>query len=234
MTETRRERVRAATINEIKTIARQHMAENGAAALSLRAISREMGMTSPALYRYFANRDALVTALIVDAYNAIADALEAARDACKEDDYVGQLAAVAYAYRDWAVTNPQEYALIFGTPIPAYEAPYEVTGPIAARSMMVSLGILTAMKKSETADFSTIQAAITPAVQKELQPWADKMQFSGDLAILYLAISNWSKIHGLVSLEIFGHLDPHMTEENAGAFYRAEVDLMIKQVARSK
>ncbi len=92
---TRRERVRAATIDEIKEIARRHIAEKGAAALSLRAIAREMGMTSPALYRYFASRDDLVTALIVDAYNSLADALEAARDACEEADHAGRLAAIA-------------------------------------------------------------------------------------------------------------------------------------------
>lgn len=234
MTQTRRERVRAATIVEIKDIARQQMAETGAAALSLRAIAREMGMTSPALYRYFANRDALVTALIVDAYNALADALEAGRNGRLADDHAGRISAIAYAYRDWALASPQEYSLIFGTPIPAYEAPPDVTGPIAARSMMVFLGVLQAAKQAGQADFSDIQATITPALTAQLQPWIDKLQFDGDLAILYLAISNWSMIHGLVSLEIFGHLDPHMAKENSGALYRAEVERMTKRVASSE
>ena len=230
MTITRRERLRAATIIEIKEIARRHMAKNGAAALSLRAIAREMGMTSPALYRYFASRDDLVTALIVDAYNALADALEAARDGRAEDDHAERLSAIAYAYRNWALATPQEYALIFGTPIPAYEAPPDVTGPVAARSMMVFLGVLDAAQRSGAADLSDIHAAFSPALQKQVQPWVDKLNFSGDPALLYLAISNWGMIHGLVSLEIFGHIDPNMVKETSGALYYSEVAAMVKRL----
>ena len=226
----RRERVRAATIEEIKEIARQQIAEKGAAALSLRGIAHEMGMTSPALYRYFASRNELVTALIVDAYNGFADALQAAHDGCAEDDYAGQLAAVAYAYRDWALATPQEYALIFGTPIPKYEAPPDVTGPIAARSMMIFLGVLQAALRSGKADISQINVTFSPDLQEQLQPWIDKLQFNGDPAILYLALTNWGMMHGLVSLEIFGHLDPNMAKENSGALYRAEVAMLARRL----
>jgi AcrR family transcriptional regulator len=230
MTITRRERIRAATIIEIKEIARRQMSEKGAAALSLRAIAREMGMTSPALYRYFASRDDLVTALIVDAYNAFADALEAARDSCAEDDHGGRLAAIAHAYRNWALASPQEYALIFGTPIPSYEAPPDVTGPVAARSMMVFLGILQAAHQSGQADFFDVRADFSPDLQAQLQPWIDKLQFAGDPVILYLAISNWGMIHGLVSLEIFGHLDPNMAKESSGALFSTEIRLLLKRL----
>ncbi len=208
--------------------------EKGAAALSLRAIAREMGMTSPALYRYFASRDDLVTALIVDAYNAFADALEAARDNCAEDDHGGRLAAIAHAYRNWALASPQEYALIFGTPIPSYEAPPDVTGPVAARSMMVFLGILQAAHQSGQADFSDVHAVFSPGLQAQLHPWIDKLQFAGDPAILYLAISNWGMIHGLVSLEIFGHLDPNMAKETSGALFSTEVALLLKRLKLTK
>ena len=230
MPATRRERIRAATIIEIKEIARRHMSEKGAAALSLRAIAREMGMTSPALYRYFASRDDLVTALIVDAYNALADALEAARDSCAQDDHAGRLTAIAHAYRDWALVSPQEYALIFGTPLPAYEAPPDVTGPVAARSMMIFLGVLLAAQRSGQAEISDVRADFSPALQTQLQPWINKLQFAGDPVILYLAISNWSMIHGLVSLEIFGHLDPNMVKETSGALYSTEVATLVKRL----
>jgi AcrR family transcriptional regulator len=230
MSETRRERLRAATITEIKEIACRHMAEKGASALSLRAIAREMGMTSPALYRYFASRDDLVTALIVDAYNALADALEAARDGCAEDDHEGRLSAIARAYRNWALAAPQEYALIFGTPIPAYEAPPDVTSPAAARSMMVFLDILQAVQQSGQADFSDVHADFSPDLHAQLQPWIDKLQFDGDPAILYLAISNWGMIHGLVSLEIYGHLDPNMAKETSGALFSAEAAMLAKRL----
>ncbi len=227
---TRRERVRATTIAEIKAIARQHMAEKGAAALSLRAIAREMGMTSPALYRYFASRDDLVTALIVDAYNAFADALEAARDVCANDDYAGQLTAIAYAYRDWALASPQEYALIFGVPIPGYEAPLELIGPVATRSMTVSLDILHAAQQSGQADFAEARAAFSPALQAQVQPWVEKCDLQDDPVLLYLALAHWGLIHGLVSLEIFGHLDPNMTKENSGALFRAEIEMLVKRL----
>jgi len=227
---THRERVRAATITEIKEIACRHMAEKGAAALSLRAIAREMGMTSPALYRYFASRDDLVTVLIVDAYNALADALEAARDACTQDDHAGCLAAIAHAYRSWALASPQEYALIFGTPIPAYEAPPDMTRPAAVRGMMVFLGILEAAQRSGQGDFTDVYADFSPDLQAQLQPWLDKLQFGGDPELLHLALGHWGLIHGLVSLEIFGHLDPNMAKETSGALYRAEIATLAKRL----
>jgi AcrR family transcriptional regulator len=189
-----------------------------------------MGMTSPALYRYFASRDDLVTALIVDAYNSLADALEAAHAACEEDDHAGQMAAIAYAYRDWALASPQAYALIFGVPIPEYEAPSEITGPIAARGMMVFLGTLDAAQRSGQGDFSDARAALTPALQTQLQHWIDKFQFHDKPELVYLALSNWGMIHGLVSLEIFGHLSPETSRENAGALFRAEVAAMAKRL----
>ncbi|MCA9935028.1 MAG: TetR/AcrR family transcriptional regulator, partial [Anaerolineales bacterium] len=192
--------------------------------------AREMGMTSPALYRYFASRDDLVTALIVDAYNSLADDLEAARDACEVDDHAGRLAAIAYAYRDWALASPQEYALIFGVPIPEYEAPPEITGPIAARSMMVFLGVLDAAQSSGRGDFSDAQAAMTPTLQAQLQPWIDKFQYHDKPELVYLALSNWGLIHGLVSLEIFGHFDPDTSRENSGVLYRTEIAMLAKRL----
>lgn len=222
---TRRERVRAATIDEIKEIARQHMAEKGAAALSLRAIAREMGMTSPALYRYFVSRDALVTALIVDAYNAFADALEAARDTYAEDDHAGRLINIGYAYRNWALAFPQQYSLIFGTPIPGYEAPAGITRPVAARSMTVFLNVLHDAEQSGRVDCSEIEIDFSPAVQTQIQPWKDSLRFEGNPKLLYLAIRNWGLIHGLVTLEIFGHL-----EGVSDAFFEAEVKALVNRL----
>ena len=130
---TRREKQRQATLEEIKTVARQQMAEYGAAALSLNAIAREMGLTTPALYRYFANRDALVTELIVEAFQSLGDAIERADAAQARDDFAGRFQAMSHAYRNWAIAHPQDYDLIFGTPIPHYHAPKERTVPLASR-----------------------------------------------------------------------------------------------------
>ncbi|MGE5774680.1 MAG: TetR/AcrR family transcriptional regulator, partial [Chloroflexota bacterium] len=105
----------------------KQVAESGAPALSLRAIARELKITAPAIYNYFPDRDALVTALIIDAFTSFGDWQIAARDASPETNLKGRLEAIGLAYRDWALTFPQRYQLIFGTPIPGYTAPFEET-----------------------------------------------------------------------------------------------------------
>lgn len=198
---TRRERVRAATIDEIKETARQQIAEHGAASLSLRAIAREMGMTAPALYRYFDSRDDLVTALIVDAYHSLAAALAEARDAMHEN-HAASIIAAANAYRTWALTHAEEYGLIFGDPIPDYHAPMEITGPAATGSMSVLIQVLdTAYQDGKLAT-----GKLDPALREMLQPWIEKLGYAGPPAIIHLALASWAHIHGLVSLELFGHL----------------------------
>ncbi|HJW64451.1 MAG TPA: TetR/AcrR family transcriptional regulator, partial [Actinomycetes bacterium] len=137
MTETaarlsRRERVRHATAAEIKAVARAQMAANGTAGVTLRAIAREMGMTAPALYRYFGSRDDLVTALVTDAYDALADAMEAAVDAVAPGRHTDRVRAAFGAFRAWGLEHPTEFALIFGSPIPGYVAP-EATRPAGTR-----------------------------------------------------------------------------------------------------
>ena len=141
---TRRERRRQFTIEEILATARRQMAAEGAAALSLRGIARAMDLTAPALYRYFKSRDDLVTALVIAAYNSLADALQAAPDACPGGDDTARLFAGCVAYRAWALAHPEDYALIFGTPLAGYHAPMEQTLPAAKRSMDILVGLLQA------------------------------------------------------------------------------------------
>src|SRR3954462_15401697 len=117
---TARERVRAELIGEITEVARRHRARDGAAGLSLRAVAREMGMVSSAIYRYFASRDELLTALIVDAYDALGAAVERAEAAVDRADLLGRWLAACRAVREWALENPHEYALIYGSPVPGY------------------------------------------------------------------------------------------------------------------
>ena len=226
MTQSRRERQRAATIDEIKQIARQHMAEKGAAALSWRAIAREMGMTSPALYRYFASRDDLVTALIGDAYHSLAIALQLARDAQPESDHAARVLQTAHAYRNWALAHPADYQLIFGTPIPGYHAPPEVTGPAAVQSMMVFISVLDAADRA-----GQLRATDpTPALMAQLQPWIDKLGYTGSPAAVHFALAGWAQIHGLVSLELFGHLCANLEEGDAEALFETEIRAMMARM----
>ena len=226
MTLTRRERQRAATIDEIKQIARQQMADKGAAALSLRAIAREMGMTSPALYRYFASRDDLVTALIVDAYNSFADTLMSAPEIYPQDDHAKRVAAIADAYRQWALSHSQEYTLIFGTPIPHYQAPMEVTGPAAGRSMLALIKELDSAYQA--GKFNTWEPS--PALQEQMKYWIEKGGQEIPAAVVHAALGCWALIHGLVSLELYGHLSPDSDPGSTGLFFEAEVEATIKRL----
>jgi AcrR family transcriptional regulator len=118
-----RARVRAEMTAEIKAVARRHLETDGAN-LSLRAVARDMGMVSSALYRYFASRDELLTALILDAYNALGDAVETAEAAVSDRTQLrARWLAATRAVRGWALANPAEYALLYGSPVPGYAAP---------------------------------------------------------------------------------------------------------------
>src|ERR1043166_4451027 len=125
---TARERVRAELIREITEVARAQPATGGAAGLSLRAVARELGMVSSAVYRYFPSRDDLLTALIIDGYNAIGAAVERADGACRRDDPHGRGLAACRAVRDWALAHPHEYSLVYGSPVPGYRAPEQTIG----------------------------------------------------------------------------------------------------------
>ena len=135
----RRERLRAETTAEIKKVALGLMSSGGPDAITLRAIAREMGMTANAIYGYFATRDDLVTTLINDVYTSLADAVDAARDDCPADDPAGRIAAWANAFRDWALTNPEGFRLIYGDPVPGYQAPGTSAAPEAEHRVCAGL-----------------------------------------------------------------------------------------------
>src|SRR5262249_13079310 len=139
---TRRQRVHDATSEEIKAVARGQMARDGNSSLNLRAVARELGMTPSALYRYFPSRDAILTALITDAYDSVGQAVEEAVAAAPEDDTCSAILVGVHTFRRWALDHPQEYGLIYGTPVPGYEAPPEETLQAAMRTSDVLLSLL--------------------------------------------------------------------------------------------
>jgi len=209
----------------IKDVARKQIAEHGAAALSLRAIARELKITAPAIYNYFPSRDDLVTALIVDAYHSFAAALAVARDE-NQDDHVANIISSANAYRGWALAHPEQYGLIFGTPIPGYHAPMEITGPAAAESMLVLLQVLDAAYQDGV--LSLVEPS--PALLTLLQPWTDKLEYAGPPGVIHLALASWAQIHGLVSLELFGHLAPTPESGDVGALFETEIQASVKRM----
>ena len=119
----RREQIEA----EILRVAREHLAAHGAASLSLRAIARDLGMVSSGIYRYVESRDDLLTRLIIDSYRSLADAVQVAHDAVDLNDLDHRWAATGYALRQWALDQPHDFALIYGSPVPDYQAPADRT-----------------------------------------------------------------------------------------------------------
>jgi AcrR family transcriptional regulator len=232
MTETaarspRRERVRQATVDEIKAVARAQMAAEGTAGVSLRAIAREMGMTAPALYRYFASRDDLVTALVVDAYDALADAMEAAVDAAGPGRHAERVRAAFGAFRDWGLAHPTEFALIFGSPIPGYVAP-ETTRPAGQRYTDL-LGRLLADAWADGAlDPDRIDLRVPDGLSHQLQDLQRRGGFPGaPVPVVAFGLSAWTRLHGLVTLEVFGHLAPAVGD--GAALFQQELDAIIRQ-----
>lgn len=209
----------------IRETAWKQMAEQGAAALSLRRIARELNITAPAIYNYFPRRDDLVTALIVDAFTALGDSQCAAIAGLPDGDPQARFSALGLAYRQWAITHPQHYQLIFGTPIPGYQAPVDITVPAAARALKLLTGTLQALL---TAGRLRVErsAAMTPELKSMLEAW-QAFGAQADVEVLYLALVVWSRVHGLVALEI-GRQFPSFISE-PGAVFRREIENMIRQ-----
>ncbi|MGW5427211.1 TetR/AcrR family transcriptional regulator [Streptomyces sp. NPDC004059] len=211
-----RARARTEVTAAIKEAARRQLAEEGAAKLSLRAVARELGMVSSALYRYFPSRDDLLTALIIDAYDSLGAAAEQARDAAAGTAAVARWTAVCEAVRGWALAHPHEYALIYGSPVPGYAAP-QTTVPAAARVGLVFIGIV-----RDTYEDSGLADLPLPA---GLRPEAERM--AADLApdlppeAITALVAAWAQLFGLVSFELFGQFN--RVVEDREAFFRHAV-----------
>ncbi|TVT59107.1 TetR/AcrR family transcriptional regulator [Amycolatopsis rhizosphaerae] len=194
---TARDRARAELTQEIKNEARRQLGEVGANGLSLRAVARELGMVSSALYRYFPSRDQLLTALIIDAYNALGEAAEAGDDPSQTPLRRWEL--IWGAARAWALAHPHEYALIYGSPIPGYQAPQDTVTP-AARVALALIQVV------ESAPLHPVNEG--PSLSAELREQAEALRKAlgskltpDDLCRLLLS---WTQLFGVISFELFG------------------------------
>jgi AcrR family transcriptional regulator len=206
---TARERARAEITSEILDAGRRHLASEGAAGLSLRAIARDLGMASSAVYRYVASRDDLLTKLIIDAYNSLGAAAEASEAPVDRADLTGRWAAICQAVRGWAIANPNEYALIYGSPVPGYVAPLDTIGP-ASRVSDLLVQILvdaaasgpavasTSGRESWRTALSPIRSSFPPAVPDDM---------------IQMGLMTWSALFGVISLELFGQFHNVVAEE---------------------
>ena len=220
---TRRQERRSQTVQEIKTLAMQQVSEGGPDAVTLSGIVREMAMSPAALYRYFASRDALLADLVVDAYDDFADSvLDAAQD---RSDAGQHLTDVLNGARDWALANPNAYRLIFQTSIGSgQELAPERTIPAASRSMTTIVEAIAAVAGPEDgAEDSTIGATTDPALDVALDAWAERSELSQyPRRVLLLGLAAWTRLHGIMSLELGGHLPA--TGIDAGLLYANEIE----------
>ncbi|UUN25333.1 TetR/AcrR family transcriptional regulator [Streptomyces sp. FIT100] len=208
-----RERARSEITAAIKDEARRQLAAEGAAKLSLRAVARELGMVSSALYRYFPSRDELLTALIVDAYDAVGPAAERAlAEAAPGLTPVARWTAVCTAVRAWALVHPHEYALIYGSPVPGYAAPQTTIAP-ASRVGQTLIAI--------ARDAHRGPGVAPPPLPPELREEADRMaaDLAPDLppALVVALVAAWSQLFGMISFELFGQF--HRVVEERDAFF---------------
>lgn len=203
-----RARVRAEMTEEIKAVARRHLAAEGAN-LSLRAVAREVGMVSSAVYRYFGSRDELLTALIIDAYNSMGEAAEKA-DAAVTDraDLLGRWLAVGHALRAWSLARPHEYALLYGSPVPGYAAPRDTIGP-ASRPVVVLGAILVEAHAAGRLDdvAGARDAPLAPDLRAELRVGADAVAAGVGGPVMARAMIAWTELFGAISFELFGRLN---------------------------
>jgi len=218
----RRQRLHEATAEEIKAAARNLMAAEGTSSLNLRAIARELGMTPSALYRYFASRDAILTALISDAYDAVGAAVERALVDAPRDSTATAILSGVHAYRRWALEHPQEYGLIYGPPVPGYVRP---DGPEHdEHAMRTNAALLGELARALEMGIMHLPPddTIPERIQLILCPPEDRktMEFGMELPIAawQVAMQFWVVLMGSINAEVFGHLPPNVLD-NAAEFF---------------
>jgi AcrR family transcriptional regulator len=223
---TRRERVRAATVEEIKSTAMRLLVADGPSAMTLRAIAREMGMTAPGLYRYFPSHEDLHDALVAETYDRLSAALAAARDAVGPNADQ-QLVAAARAFRDWAVENPREFGLVFTTPVPSMT---QQSGPVHDAAMAFG-GVFTGifLELWVQRPFPVLADDALPAeLVTQLQAYRDQLAgLFGESAAtmpagaLHVFLRAWVQLYGLVAMEVYRHL--HFCLDDVGPFFEANL-----------
>lgn len=247
---TRRERLRAELIRDIKSTALAHLREHGVSGLSLRAVARDLGVSAPGLYRYFSGRDDLLTALIADSYHDLADHLLVALGADASalsgidrqppqpphrlDEHAtpgDRMVAVARAYRAWGLAHPHEFGLLYGEPIPGYAAP---EGGVTVEA---NTRVGTTMLRPIIEGWSAGALRIPDAFDVDLGPGVrtlreDISALLGDeipVALAGLAVSMWGWLHGIVSLEVFGQF-AWIYPDNAEPLFEAAVRAQLASV----
>ncbi|NUH43021.1 TetR/AcrR family transcriptional regulator [Streptomyces samsunensis] len=230
MATARRERYRKQTREEAKAVALAQLSESGTAGISVNAIAKAMGMTGPALYRYFASRDELLTELITDTYRDLAETLaRAVADAAPADRF----RALARALRDWAKRQPDRYLLIYGTPVPGYHAPPETTEIAAGLMRTIFDACATVGEAGEAGGGGVDGGCQQPLTELEAElarhlegtgPWGPGEEPGGEMK--GRALRTWTRLHGVISLDVQGQFTGMGFDPSV--LFEAEIDALVR------
>jgi AcrR family transcriptional regulator len=230
-TPSRRERLRAATLDEIKQAARHLLVQGGPAAISLRAIARDMGLTAAALYRYFPNLEALAGALCGDLYDECTAHLEKARDSWPADDLTGQMYAVCREFRRWSIAHPAEFGLMFGSPLPGLgndqDEPDAAKHTSAMRFAAVFGALFTQVWLNSPFPVPATDE-IAPELCHQLQAYLNEIGVPLPIGAVQQFLSCWIRLYGMVAMEVFGHL--HFALTDPEPMFEAELHAMARQL----
>ncbi|OPX14796.1 TetR family transcriptional regulator [Gordonia sp. i37] len=214
---------------EILRLGREHLSTHGAAGLSLRAIARELGVVSSAVYRYVPSRDELLTRLLVEGYTHLAESVDAATDRIDTEDHRGRIMAAAKAIRIWAVDDPARWALLYGSPVPGYAAPADRTVTPGTRVIARLIAELAAAHDAGV--LATPDYEVSPALSADLD--AIRIEFGNDLpdAALVTGTLLWAAVIGATSLEVFGQYGSE-TFSVPEHLFTAQIDAVLSSVFR--
>jgi AcrR family transcriptional regulator len=224
-----RERRRAETVTEIKDVARRLLVAGGPPAVSLRAISREMGMTTSALYRYFPGLDALVAALRGELFEELGRVTQAARDEVPADDPIQRITAMARAFRRWGLDHRQEFGLMLGPPVAGVAAPGQE--PSAPDNAVACVGAAFLGQFAElwrrgvlVVPDQPIEGNLVPSLDMYVAERADL-----EPSVVFAFLSAWTRLYGIIAMEIFGHMTWAVTDTEE--FFEAELAEFARQLA---
>lgn len=224
----KRQEARQRIEQQILEVGKRHLSSTGAAGLSLRAIARDLGMVSSAVYRYVASRDELLTLLLIDAYTELADDVDAAR--VTADAWPEQLKQMGRAARHWAIGQPASWALLYGTPVPGYHAPAELTVGPGTRVVGALFSVLATGVAEGTVRSSDIQ--VRQSLSKDFDGLRAEFGFRGDDVAVARCLLLWSGLVGAISLEVFGQYGVDTFSDNADAF-ELQLALLLETLAET-
>lgn len=221
----RRDRVRAETTAEIKQTARQILVAQGPEAVTLRAIAREMGMTAPALYRYFGSHEDLIRHVVGDIFSEIGAGIAAAIDAAG-DGMTGKMIAACREFRRWGLSHKAEFGLLFGTPLPTLEAAHDdVVAECAGKFSGVFFALFYELWRKQPFPIPA-DDEIDPGLRAQLASYQEALGADLPLGAGLTFLRCWVRLYGMVSLEVFGHL--HFALEDSAPMF----EITLAELAR--